>query len=316
VPVATEVRIMRALVVSKQAQPVVSCEEVPEPVVGIGDVLVEVTASSFTPTELGWPSTWVDRAGRPRQAAVVGHEVCGTVRALGYGTTGLAVGDEVWGVTDWYRDGSAADRMAVEARDLSVRPSSLSPVEAAALRMGALTAWQALFVHGGARSGLTVVVNGASGGIGTAVVQLAHHAGLRVVALARSWARPLMGELGADEVIDTDSDSDDSSADGADLLIDLVGGGVTARSATHLRDGAPIVSIVSPQSPVAPEVPYRFFVVEPDRPQLAEVARLVDGGRLRPVVGGVVDLTKGADAFKMKGAGGVAGKIVLRHEAS
>jgi NADPH:quinone reductase-like Zn-dependent oxidoreductase len=306
------VSIVRALVVRNQVHPVVSPEEVPEPSVGIGDVLLEVSGSSVTPTELGWPSTWMDRAGKPRRAAVVGHEVCGTVRALGYGTTGLAVGDDVCGVTAWYRDGSAAERMAVEARNLSARPSSLSPVQAAALPLAALTAWQALFVHGGARPGHAVVVNGASGGVGTAVVQLAHHAGLRVVALARSWARPLMEELGADDIIDVERIPDRASRDGADLLVDLVGGEIAARSARLVRAGAPVVSAVGAQSPVDPEVPYRFFVVEPDRAQLTELAHLVDGSHLRPVVGGVVDLARGADAFTMKGAGQVAGKVVLR----
>jgi NADPH:quinone reductase-like Zn-dependent oxidoreductase len=302
---------VRALVVRNQVDPVVSIEEVPEPSVGIGDVLLEVSGSSITPTELGWPSTWTDRAGRPRPAAVVGHEVCGTVRALGYGTTGVAIGDDVWGVTDWYRDGSAAERMAVEARNLAVRPSSLSPVQAAALPLAGLTAWQALFVHGGARPGHAVVVNGASGGVGAAVVQLAHHAGLHVVALARSWARPLLGDLGADDIIDVEG-LDRTSRDGADLLVDLVGGEVAARSAQLVRAGAPVVSAVGAESPLNPEVPYQFFVVEPDRAQLTELARLVDGGHLRPVVGSVVDLARGADAFTMKGAGHVAGKVVLQ----
>src|SRR5678815_802686 len=119
----------------------------PEP--RIGDVLIQVGAASFTPTELQWPSTWVDRSGRDRRPVIPGHEVSGTVVALGYGTTGFRVGDEVFGLTDWYRDGSLADFVAVEARNLAIKPSSLSHIEAAAFPMAALTAWQALFVHGG-----------------------------------------------------------------------------------------------------------------------------------------------------------------------
>src|SRR2546428_5400629 len=110
---------------------------------GIGDVLIRVGAASFTPTELQWPSTWVDRSGRDRRPVIPGHEVSGTVVALGYGTTGFGVGGEVFGLTDWYRDGSLAEFVAVEARNLATKPGSLSHVDAAAFPMTALTAWQA-----------------------------------------------------------------------------------------------------------------------------------------------------------------------------
>jgi NADPH:quinone reductase-like Zn-dependent oxidoreductase len=156
------------------------------PVLGIGDVLIEVADASFTPDELDWPSTWVDRAGRDRGPSVPGHEVAGTVVALGYGTTGLVVGDEVYGLTDWYRDGTLAEYVAAEARNLAPRPASLSGAEAAAVPMAGLTSWQALFSHGGLRDGQTVLIAGAGGGVGTMAVELARQAGARVVGLGRA----------------------------------------------------------------------------------------------------------------------------------
>ena len=123
-------------------------ERVLPPSPGIGDVLLKVRAASFTPTELDWPSTWVDRAGNVRPAPIPAHEVSGVVAALGYGTTGFAVGDEVYGLTDWYRDGAAAGYVAVEARNLAPKPHSLDHERAAAVPLAALTAWQALFDHG------------------------------------------------------------------------------------------------------------------------------------------------------------------------
>jgi NADPH:quinone reductase-like Zn-dependent oxidoreductase len=130
-----------------------SYEEVPMPSPGIGDVMLEVRAASFTPTELKWPSTWVGRAGRARPAPIPAHEVSGVVADLGYGTTGFAVGDEVYGLTDWYRDGAAAGYVAVEARNLAPKPRSLDHTHAAAVPLAALTAWQGLFDHGGLSAG-------------------------------------------------------------------------------------------------------------------------------------------------------------------
>jgi NADPH:quinone reductase-like Zn-dependent oxidoreductase len=181
--------------------------------------------------------------------------------------------------------------------------------------MAGLTAWQALFVHGGLQRGQTVVILGASGGVGTVAVQLARRAGVRVVAVAHSWARVLLGELGADEFVDATSGAPSARAPGADLLVDLVGGEAVATGARLLAPGASVVSVVGAQSPVGPAVPYRFFVVEPDRPQLMELAGAVEAGELRPVVGDVVDLDRGAEAFASKRRGGIAGKIVLRHRA-
>src|SRR5262245_44250684 len=195
-------------------------EEAPVPAPGTGDALVRVYAASFTPTELDWSSTWVDRAGHDRRPVIPGHEVSGVVTALGYGATGVAVGDAVYGLTDWYRDGAAAEYIAVEARNLARKPDSLDHRTAAVTPMVALTAQQALFDHGALAQGQTVAVLGAGGGVGTFAVQLARAAGARVVAVARTWSSDMLRELGAEpyDAIDRAPLRD------VDLVFDLVGG--------------------------------------------------------------------------------------------
>ena len=302
---------MRALQVASRERSEISYGELPSPEPGIGDVLVEVKAVSFTPTELEWPSTWVDRAGHDRTPIVPGHEVSGVVRALGYGTTGFELGDEVFGLADWYRDGAAAEYVAVEARNLAVKPASLGHVEAAALSLAGLTAWQALFVHGELESGQTVVVTGASGGVGTVAVQLAADAGARVVAVAHRWAHPLLKELGAHVATEAE-DAKAARIVGADLLLDLVGGELGSQCLEMLRDGATVVSAVNADLKAPPGGRSQFFVVEADRTQLGRLAELVETGRLRVVVGQVSDIADGAEqGFSAKQRGGVAGKVVL-----
>src|SRR6266540_7495626 len=179
---------MRALRIHERGGPEgLSYEEAPMPEPGTGDVLVRVRAASFTPTELTWTSTWVDRLGHDRRPVIPGHEVSGVVVGLGFGTTGFAVGDAVYGLTDWYRDGAAAEYVVVEARNLAPKPATLSHAQAAAVPMTGLTAWQALFVHGGVTSGQWVLVHGSGGGVGTFAVQLAHAAGGHVVGTGRGW---------------------------------------------------------------------------------------------------------------------------------
>jgi NADPH:quinone reductase-like Zn-dependent oxidoreductase len=300
---------VKALRVRNPNSPELRYEEAPMPEPGIADVLLEVRAASFTPTELQWPSTWVDHAGKDRTPSVPAHEVCGQVRSLGYGTAGFSIGDEVYGMTDWYRDGAAADFVAVEARNLASKPASVSVVEAASLPLAGLTAWQALFVHGQLRPNQTVVITGASGGVGTIAVQLAHDAGARVVAVAHAWARQVLEDLGADEFIDADNPR---AAEGADLLFDLVGGESIVQCSRMLHRGGTIVSVVNPNLPIPDGARGVFFVVEPDRDQLRQLAEMVDARRIRPIVGKTVAMRDAAEeAFAAKHRGGVVGKVVL-----
>jgi NADPH:quinone reductase-like Zn-dependent oxidoreductase len=289
-------------------------EDAEEPEPGIGDVLVRVEAASFTPTELDWPSTWVDHAGRDRTPVIPAHEVCGSVAALGDGTTGFEVGDRVYGLTDWYRDGAAAEYVAVEARNLAPKPAPLDAGEAAAMAMPALTAQQALFDHGRLVGGQTVLIHGAAGGVGAFAIQLADVAGARVLASARPSAREFVLELGADEFIDADGRPFEEAAGEVDLVFDLVGGEVLERSWSVVRPGGAIVSVV--EDPLARGEPGgdrrgAYFVVEARGAQLGELAASIEAGELRPIVGEVRPLAQGGEAFAAKRGGGVRGKSVL-----
>jgi NADPH:quinone reductase-like Zn-dependent oxidoreductase len=287
-----------------------SVEERSRPEPQIGDVLIQVVAASFTPTELQWPSTWVDRSGKDRRPVIPGHEVSGTVVGLGYGTAGFGVGDEVFGLTDWYRDGSLAEFVAVEARNLANKPGSLSHVDAAAFPMAALTAWQALFVHADLKAGQTVVIHGAGGGVGTLAVQLAVSAGARVIGTGRSNARDLVLHLGAEKYLDVAHDAL-SEVEGVDVVFDLVGGDVLHSSWPMLRPGGSIVSIVEAPHAERTDVKCLLFVVEANGEQLTQLARRIDSEPIRPVVGKVGALPDGPRLWAEKVAGGVPGKVVL-----
>ena len=291
-------------------------EQAPCPYVGIGDALIRVHAASFTPTELTWPSTWVDHAGHDRRPTIPAHEVSGVVEALGYGTVGVAIGQAVYGLTDWHRDGAAAQHVAVEARNLAPKPTTLSHVEAAAVPLAGLTAWQALFDHGGLVAGQSALIHGAGGGVGVFAVQLARAAGAAVIGTGRAWARELVSELGAATFIDIEREQFEDVVGQVDLVFDLVGGETLGRSWSVLKPDGVLVSVVEDpnESAQARHNGARgvFFVVEADRTELVELARRIDERQLRPIVGDVLPLATGRDAFQRKHGRGIPGKTVLQ----
>jgi NADPH:quinone reductase-like Zn-dependent oxidoreductase len=232
------------------------------------------------------------------------------VAALGLGTTGVAVGDEVYGLIDGYRDGAAAEYIAIEARDLAPKPASVDDVHAAAIPQAGLTAWQALFDHGRLQAGQTVVVHGAAGSVGSTAVQLARWAGATVIGTGRAAARSLAIELGADEFVDVESEGLDA-VQGADVVFDTIGGDVLAHSPALVRPGGALVSVAAPPPDDRDDIRLVFFIREPSRAQLVELARLTDAGRLRPQVGAVYPLEKAREAFLAKDGHGVPGKVVL-----
>lgn len=296
-------------------------EEAPRPPLALDDALVRVHAASITPTELRWPSTWEDRAGRSRLPVIPSHEVAGVVTELGYGTSSVAVGTAVYGLTDWYRNGAAAEYIAVEARNLAPMPSSLTFAEAAAVPLAGLTAWQALFDHGHLSAGQTVLIHGASGGVGTFAVQLAHATGAHVIATGGAGARDLVLGLGADEYLDLDQRPFEQvvGLGTVDLVLDLVGGELLRRSWAVVKSGGALVSAVAdPRAAetARPDARAVFFVVVPDRIELGALAQRLDAGALRPIIGGVFPLADGRAAFEAKhrrgsGAASVPGKMVL-----
>ncbi len=290
-------------------------EEVPDPTLTIGDVLVKVAACGITHNELDWPLR-TDRNGHQRDVITPGQEVSGVVTALGVGTAGIDVGDEVFGLTDPYRDAAAAEYVAVEARNVAPKPATADHVHAAAVPRAGLTAWQALFDHGKLTEGQTVVIHGAGGAVGSTAVQLARWAGAEVIGTGRSHSRSLVMELGADRFVALDENRlEDAAGSGfqADVVFDMVGGEVLARSSALLKPGGTLVSVVSWELPAdRDDIRKVFFIQEADRVQLAELARLVDEGHLRPQVGGVYPLAQAVQAYQAKAAGGISGRIVLQ----
>src|SRR5690348_18356191 len=200
---------MKAIVVTDQAAGTAGMQlvERPEPQAAINDVVVEIHASGFVPTELEWPSTWVDRLDRDRTPAIPGHELAGVVTALGYGTTGLSVGQRVFGLTDWYRDGTLAEYAAVEARNLAPLPGDVDFTVGASLPVSGLTAWQGLFQHGRLRAGHSVLAHGAGGAVGSMVTQVAREAGAYVIATGRAVDRPGALDFGAPASIELETDA-------------------------------------------------------------------------------------------------------------
>jgi NADPH:quinone reductase-like Zn-dependent oxidoreductase len=288
-------------------------EDVPDPRPMFCEVLVKVAACGITHNELDWP-IWTCRAGHPRTTIIPGHEVSGVVAALGFGTAGLAIGDEVFGLTDQLRDGAAAEYVAVEARNLALKPQTVDHAHAAAIPRAGLTAWQGLFDHGKLAKGQTVVIHGAGGAVGSTAVQLARWAGAEVIGTGRSHSRELVTELGADRFIALDADRLEDAAGQADLVFDTIGGDVVAQSPALLRPGGTLVTIkADAQLPAGrDDIRTVVFIQESSRAQLTELARLVDDGQLRPQVGAVYPLTQAAEAFGAKAAGGVPGRVILR----
>ena len=282
---------MKAIVVTDQAAGTagMTLAERPEPPAAINDVIVELHASGFVPTEMEWPSTWTDRADRDRTPSIPGHEMAGVVSALGYGTTGLSVGQRVFGITDWHRDGTLAEYVAVEARNLAPLPGDVDFTVAASLPISGLTAWQGLFEHGRLRAGQRVLAHGAAGAVGTMVTQLAREAGAYVIGTGRAADREKALEFGAHEFVDLGNDALEDVGT-VDLVFDVIGGDIQRRSAGLIRAGGTLVSVVGPPE-ARPENGFAIdFVVESDRGQLSEIVQRVRDGRLQTNIGDVAPL--------------------------
>jgi NADPH:quinone reductase-like Zn-dependent oxidoreductase len=289
---------MRAIIARDRAAGVdgLALADMPYPHAAENDVIVRVHAAGFTPGELDWPGTWTDRAGHDRTPTIPGHEVSGVVAELGYGTTGLAVGDRVFGVTDWCRNGTLAEFVAVEARNLTPLSDGIDHSVAAALPISGLTAWQGLFTHGRLEPTQTVLIHGAAGGVGSIAVQLAREAGATVIGTGRTAHRQTVLDLGAEIFVDLDHDGLESVGD-VDVVFDVLGGEILHRSATLVRPGGALVSVAEPPRTPPDNGRAVFFVVEPDRRGLAELERRLSDGRLRPLVGETHGLEDARAAF-------------------
>ncbi|MEV5493812.1 NADP-dependent oxidoreductase [Nonomuraea fuscirosea] len=274
-----------------------------------GDVVVEVHASGFTWDELSWPSTWTDRLGRDRTPSIPGHELAGVVSALSYGTTGLSVGQRVFGLTDWTRDGTLAEYAVVEARNLAPLPGDVDFAVGASVVMSGLTAWQGLFEHGRLRAGQSVLVHGAAGAVGSMATQLARESGAYVLGSGRAADRQTALDFGVQEFVDLENDTLEEIG-GVDLVFDIFGGDIGNRSAGLVRAGGTLVTIAGPPEARPTDGLAVDFVVVPDRLQLGEIVRRVRNGRVRTNIGNIATLDDAVAAFNP--AERPKGKTIIR----
>jgi len=305
---------MKAIVVTDQTAAMAGMKlmDRPEPRAAINDVIVEVHAAGLVHTELEWPSTWGDRAFHDRTPSIPGHELAGVVTALGYGTTGLSIGQRVFGLADWHRDGTLAEYIAMESRNLAPLPGDVDFTVGASLPISGLTAWQGLFRHGRLQAGQSVLVHGAAGAVGSVATQLAREAGAYVIGTGRAGDRQKALDFGANEFVDLGSDTLEDVG-GVDLVFDVIGGDIQKRSAALIRAGGTLVTVVGPTD-VRPAAGRTIdFVVEADRTQMSELIQRVRDGRLRTNIGKVASLGEAIATFNSTERR--TGKTVIRVRA-
>jgi NADPH:quinone reductase-like Zn-dependent oxidoreductase len=274
-------------------------EEIETPEPGPGEALIEVQAAAITRDELGWTSD--------RLPATPSFEFSGVVAAVGANVDDLVVGESVYGLADFDREGVAAEYAVVRSELLAPKPQSIGHVESAAIPLAALTAWQGLFDNGGLTNGQRVLVQGAAGGVGHFAVQLARHRGAYVIGTTSAGNDESVRELGADEVMTAIPDAFEP----VDLVFDTVGGERLESAPAVIRPGGRLVSVAE-EPPQTPEISSTYFVVEPSRDQLVELAKLVDGGKLRPTIDAVFPLSESRNAFERTMGDRRRGKVVLQ----
>src|SRR5499426_2579972 len=258
-------------------------EEVSQPRPGDGEVLVRVHAAGVIQTELSWVPTWTTRAGGPRPLPVIpGHEFSGEIAALGAGVRDAGVGDLVYGLNDWYRDGASAGYCLARVDDIAHKPAGVDHVHAAVTPISALTAWQGLVERAGLAAGQRVLIHGAAGGVGTFAVQLARWRGARVIGTASAQNLDFVRTLGADEVIDYRTTRFEDIVSDMDAVLDTVGGETLRRSRGVLKAGGTLVTIAAQSEGIEdPAIRDAFFIVEANRAQLMEIAALIDDGQIQ-----------------------------------
>jgi NADPH:quinone reductase-like Zn-dependent oxidoreductase len=280
-------------------------ERIGIPRVGAGEALVRVHAAAITRDELEWPAD--------RLPAIPSYELSGTIAARASAVSDVAVGDPVWALTGFDRDGAAAEYTLVPVAFLAPKPRTLGHVESAAIPLAGLTAWQGLFAHGALREGERVLIHGAAGGVGQFATQLARWRGAYVIGTSAGASVGHVLALGANEAVDRTAALSDEAVAAVDLVFDTVGGEALARSPGLLREGGRVVSVAEePPAAVSDVVQASYFVVEPRRAQLIELARLVDEGRVRPLVDSVFPLAEARAAFERVAMPGKRGKVVLQ----
>jgi NADPH:quinone reductase-like Zn-dependent oxidoreductase len=281
-------------------------EQVETPRPGAGEVLVRVHAAAITRDELEWP---LDRL-----PATPSYEFSGVAAAVGPDVDGIGIGQPVYALGAFNRDGAAADYTVVSKEFVTPKPRTLGHIESAAIPLAALSAWQGLFDYGHLTQGQRVLIHGATGGVGHLAVQLAHRRGAHVVGTVSTRNIEAARQLGMDEVIDYTTTRFEEVTGPVDLVFDTAGGDRLTRSPSVVRPGGRVVSIAAEprqEDAAARGISALYFVVVPNRKQLAEIARLVDNGDLRPTIDEIFPLAHGRQAFERSQGAHGAGKIVL-----
>jgi NADPH:quinone reductase-like Zn-dependent oxidoreductase len=290
-------------------------EEVPRPQAGPGEVLIRVQGAGVNPLD------WKVRAGHVKEwlqhhlPLIPGWDVSGVVEAVGEGVTAFKSGDGVYGMLDFGKDGAYAEYVVAKALDLASRPRSIHRVQAGAVPLAALTAWQSLFDIAGLSSGQSVLIHAAAGGVGHFAVQFAKWKGARVIGTASAENADFLKELGADEVIDYRANRFEEKVREVDVVFDLIGGDTQSRSWQVLKKGGILVATLGISSPEAArehQVRGEGIMVHPDRAQLAEIAALIDGAQVKPVVTAVLPLADAFRAHELSQRGHTRGKILLQ----
>jgi NADPH:quinone reductase-like Zn-dependent oxidoreductase len=286
-------------------------EEAPQPALRPGDALVRVLASGLTRNELDWGPTYTDEQGKSRLPSIPGHELCGVVETVTPGVTEVAPGEEVYGLTSFFRDGTAAEFVAVHAADLAPKPRAMSALEAATVPLAGLTAWQALFDHGDVAAGQRVLVHGAAGGVGSFAIQLAKWRGAQVIGGTSAANMSFVKDLGADEVIDYAAGSFETATEPVDMILDTIGGEIQRRSWSLLKPGGVLVSIAGESIEVPADRRGLFFIVKADRQELTKIGQLIDDGSVKTVIAAIVPLERAREAFDELEHSNKRGKVVL-----
>ena len=304
---------MKAVRIHRRGGPeTLAYEDVPVPALQPGDALVRVHAAAISPAEFTW-RIYETPEGRSRLPKIPSHEISGVVAEVEPDVRDVAVGDAVFALTAFFRDGGAAEYIAVRAADLAAKPRSLDHATAATVPLSALTAWQALFDHARLTAKQRVLIHGGAGGVGSFAVQLARWRGAYVIATASARNVDFVRQLGADEVIDYVATPFETVVHDGDLVLESVGGEVTERSWSVLRPSGMLITIVRqpPDWTAGRAARGMFILVEPSRVQLNELASLIDAGTIRPFVEAVLPLSQAREAYERGIRHPPRGKLVL-----
>jgi len=289
-------KVMR-LADSAQATALVA-DDIPQPRPQRGELLIRVHAVGLTPTEPLWSPTTHTQGGGKRSGAIMGHEFSGVIAAVGEDAAGFEIGEEVYGMNDWFADGALAEYCVTRPGSVARKPSHLTHAEAASVPIAALTAWQGLVVRAKLLAGEHVLVHGGAGAVGSFAVQVARFLGARVTTTASAQQIEFVTDLGAEGVIDYGAVRFEEQVSGMDVIFDTIGRDTLQRSWGVLKPGGRMVTIAADSEYATDErVKQAYFIVEPNHEQLVRIGGLLESGDLRPVVDTVMPIDQASAAF-------------------